>query len=115
VVILNQVCERQTGSLKVVQFNVGHPFSITVSGNGNNRKDGSPVIRRIYGNYAFNAAIGQQTAILPEQVKIVAVADDEVKIALLQKMVFNTAKHHRRITVAKLRDKDADGVTALRA
>src|SRR5579859_4330376 len=40
-------------------------------------------------------------------------ADDEIKIAFLQKMIFNARHNERGVSLADLRDENANGVTPL--
>jgi len=51
----------------------------------------------------------------PDQIAPVPVADNKIKIPLLQKVVFNPGQDQRRVSIADLRHHHADRKTPLRA
>src|SRR6185312_15080429 len=102
--------ERHRG--EVVDLDTGNVIPAAVAGD---RDHGNPQLLehgRVDRNDAFDRPGEQQARVGLQQVRAVAVADDEVEELLLQERVFDAAEHGGRVSLTDLRDHDADGEAA---
>src|SRR3970040_2748186 len=97
----------------MIQHDVGYALNVVVPGDRHDGYRETPLARRVHGNEPLDRPPKEELRILVDQVGLVTVADDEVKIPLLQKVVLTPANHPCGISLAHFRHHHSNGKTAL--
>jgi hypothetical protein len=108
-----QVIESEVGGKIVVQNDVGYTRSFLVARDGYEGQHASFVAYGIDGDDSFDGSLLQEKGIFFEEIFAVAVAHNKVKIAFLERMIFDPGHHQRGIAFADFRNDDANGEAAL--
>ena len=103
-----EVLERQQGGPVVVQHDVGVALDLLVSGDGDDGGAHLFVQRGIHEQKAVHGALGEQAWVLVDEVLLALVADDKMKVAGLEKVLFNAVHQHGEVAFAELRHDHAD-------
>src|SRR5262252_10307335 len=99
----------------MVEHDVDDALDVVVAGNGD---DGDGEIEApgcIDGDQSVDGALQKHARVFVDQVGAVAMAGDEIKVAFLQEIVFDTAHDGGGVSVADFGNDHADGEAALRA
>src|SRR5581483_1041950 len=99
----------------MVQDDVGYALHFIVPRDSYNRHRHVVMPGSIDGDQTVDGTIQKQLGILVYQIRAVAMAGDEVKITLVQKMVLNPAHDHGSVALTHFRDHNPDSETSLRA
>jgi hypothetical protein len=103
-----EVLERQQSGPVVVQHDVGVALDLLVSGDGDDGRAHLLVQRGIDEQEAVHGALGEQAGVLVDEVLLALVADDIMKVAGLEEVLFNAVHQHGEVAFAELRHDHAD-------
>ncbi len=112
---VHEMLERQVRRARVIQYDVRYAFDLAVSGDGHHGNRHAFLARGVHRDQALDGPLLQQVGILLDQIGAMPVADNKIKVALLQKVVFNPGHDQRRVSIADFRHHHADRKTSLRA
>ena len=110
-----QVLEGDFGSAVMVQNNVDDAADVVVAGNSDDGDREVEVPGRVDGNEAVDGTLEKHAGVFVDEVGAMAVAGDEVEVALLEEIVFEAAHDRGGVAVADLGNDNADGEAALGA
>ena len=99
----------------MVEDDVGYALDFVVAGDGDHGHGEVEVPGSVDGDEAVDGAFQEHARIFVDEIGAVAMAGDEVEIALLQEVIFDSAHDRSGIAVADFGDDDADGKAALGA
>ena len=103
-----QVLDRQGGGSPVIELDVGHAARFAMPRHGHGGDAERMRQRRIDRDQAFDGARHQHMLQALDQLRAMAMADDEVNVFLLEQWLLDAAEHGRRIAFGDLRDHHAD-------
>src|SRR5882762_1669350 len=110
-----EMLESQPRGAHVVQNDVRHAFNFAMPGHRNNWYRNALPASSVHRDQALYRALLKKMRILRYQIGPVAVADYEIKVALVQQVIFNAGEHQRCITLADFGHHHANRETSLRA
>ena len=90
-----QVFESKVRTEIVIENDIRHSLDLAMTGDGDGGNVAIAAIDRIHGDDSLCGALPEKMRIFIDEILAVAMADDEIKIAFLKKVVFDAGKDHR--------------------
>lgn len=112
---LDQMLQRHPRSPLLVQHDIGDPWQCAVAGHRNRGQRRSLLQAGVDGDEAFDTALHQQSRVVAQQQRIVAMDDGQEEVIMAAEVSFHAADNHGSVGIADFFDNDSDRVDTLLA